>query len=50
MRWPWNAPKEVVRATEKNKEEIEQVKERLDVIESIDVIAEELAVLQRNGE
>lgn len=50
MKWPWTTAKEAAQMSEENKHEIEEVKDRLDTIESIDVIAEELAVLQRNGE
>lgn len=49
MKWPWKPQKEVIKATEANKKEIDKVKNRLDDIEAIDIIAEELAVLQRNG-
>jgi len=50
MRWPWIITKEAAKLSEENKKEIDEVKERLDTIESIDVIAEELAVLLRNGD
>lgn len=50
MKWPWTTAKEAARMSEENKEEIKQVKGRLDDVESIDIIAEELAVLRRNGE
>lgn len=50
MKWPWNYTQEEKQAIEENQREIENVKTRLDNIESIDIIAEELAVLQRNGD
>lgn len=44
MRWPWTQDAETLA---QHQEEIDDVKERLDAIE--DVLADELAVLQRNG-
>lgn len=43
MRWPWQPPKETAKTVEHTKE-IADVKERLDVIE------DEIAVLQQNGD
>lgn len=45
MRWPWEKNAETLAQHEK---EIEDVKERLDDVE--EVLADELAVLQRNGD
>jgi len=50
MKWPWNHSEEQQKDIQENKKEITKVKTRLDKIESIDIIAEELAVLQRNGD
>lgn len=47
MRWPWTTAGETPEASE-HKREIAEVKERLDDIE--EVLADELAVLQRNGD
>lgn len=49
MRWPWETAK-TVEANE-HKREIADVTERLDVVEErVDVLADELAVLQQNGD
>ena len=50
MKWPWHYTQEEKKAIEENQREIEDVKTRLNTIESIDIIAEELAVLRRNGD
>lgn len=47
MKWPWIVTKEVVEESKQHKREIEKVKRRLDRIERVDVIAEQLAVFQR---
>lgn len=50
MRWPWQTAKEKAE-TEEHGKEIADVTERLNVVEErVDVIADELAVLQRNGD
>jgi len=50
MRWPWQLKEEDKKALDDNKKEIRKVKGRLDKIESIDIIAEELEVMRRNGD
>ena len=50
MRWPWDLKEEEKKALDENKQEINKVKTRLDKVESIDIIAEELAIMQRNGD
>lgn len=51
MRWPWRLTAEQVAEADRHTQEIEDVQDRLDVVEErVDVIADELAVLQQNGD